>query len=379
MKEFGPAAQKKLSAARVLVVGVGGLGCPALQYLAAAGVGTIGIVDFDVVEISNLQRQTIYGEADVGRPKAETSAEFLRKFNPEIEVNQYHLKLAPKNTWDIFNKYDIVLDGTDNFSTRYLVNDACVLLDKPLVYGAVLRFEGQIGVFNFTTKHDGYKANYRDLFPTPPALSTVPSCNEAGVIGVLPGIIGTMQAAEVIKIISGIGEPLANKLLSYNVLNHSMYEFRISPAEKRPTSFPKNRTEFESFDYNWFCGIKSDCPEISDRDFDKLRTHEEVTIVDVREFGELPAIEDFPFIQIPLSQFANSVDKIPAGKTTVIVCQSGKRSMVATRMLKEKFPERKVFSLTGGVTGWKAYRLNKSPLSNQNRMYENDEETQRIY
>lgn len=379
LKEFGHAAQEKLSAAKVIVVGAGGLGCPAMQYLAAAGVGTIGIVDFDVVEISNLQRQTIYSVADIGKSKAERTAEILSRFNPDLRIHAYNFKLDSRNAWNIINEYDVVLDGTDNFSTRYLVNDACVLLGKPLVYGAVLRFEGQVGVFNFAGKHDSYKTNYRDLFPKPPLPETVPSCNEAGVIGVLPGIIGTMQAGEVIKIITGIGESLANKIITYNLLSNSMNEFGILPAENKQVSIPNSRSEFENFDYDWFCGIKNNCPEISANDFDSLITTEEVTIVDVREFGELPVIDDFPFIQIPLSQFADSVDKIPAGQTTVIVCQSGKRSMVATRMLKENFPERKIFSLTGGVAGWKAYLLNKVLPPNQNRNYENDEETQRVY
>lgn len=379
LKEFGTASQATLAAAKVLVVGAGGLGCPALQYLAAAGVGTIGIVDFDVVDLSNLQRQTLYSEEDVGKGKVERAAEILRKLNSEIQVKTYYVRLDSKNAWNIIDEYDIVLDGTDNFSTRYLVNDACVLLDKPLVYGAVLRFEGQVGVFNFSVRHGGYKINYRDLFPVPPAPSTVPSCNEAGVIGVLPGIIGTMQAAEVIKLITGIGEPLSNKVLSYNMLTNRFYEVEITTANSDNNSFPKERSEFECFNYDWFCGVKDESFEISVDDFDTLKKRNTISIVDVREFGELPVAEGFSCIQIPLSQLKKSTEEFPVADTSVIFCQSGKRSLVAVELLKEKFPQQNILSLRGGIEAWKKYQLNPTTQIEALPEKEIHEDTQGIY
>ena len=352
LKELGTAGQNKLFRAKVLVVGAGGLGCPALQYLAAAGVGTIGIVDFDFVELSNLQRQTLYSVEDIGKSKAVIAAGKLSLHNPDVQFQIHDLKLDSKNALGFFNEYDIVLDGTDNFSTRYLINDACVLLDKPLVYGAVLRFEGQVGVFNFPDKNN-CKTNYRDLFPKPPVPGTVPSCNEAGVLGVLPGIIGTLQAAETIKLITGIGEPLCNKILSYNLLNNLFYEFNISPVENKTESYPKNETEFVNFDYDWFCGVVHDPIEISVKEFDSLRNQEVINIIDVREEGELPVVNEFSFTQIPLSRFDVSSAEPFVQKSIVVFCQSGKRSLKAAKMIKEKFSGCKVFSLEGGIEAWK--------------------------
>jgi len=357
LKEFGKEGQEKLLKAKVLVVGAGGLGCPALQYLAAAGVGSIGIVDFDIVELSNLQRQTLYNVTDIGKPKAALAAEKLRLFNPDIQFHVHEVKLDSKNAWELISEYDIVLDGTDNFATRYLVNDACVLLSKRLVYGAILRFEGQVGIFNFSGRHHHYKTNYRDLFPKPPLPSTVPSCNEAGVLGVLPGIIGIMQAAEVIKIITGIGEPLCNKILSYNVLNNSFYEFNISPAKNTDAFFPKSKSEFENFDYEWYCGAKQEPLEITIGDFEQLRANEEITIIDVRETGELPSVNEFSFIQIPLSRFEKAIEKHLTKNRTVIFCQSGKRSLAAAKMMKKRFQECNVYSLKGGIEEWKKRQL----------------------
>src|SRR5687767_8417729 len=212
LQNFGMANQLKLKNAKVLVVGAGGLGCPALLYLTAAGVGTIGIADFDSIDISNLQRQVLYTTSDVGKKKAEVAARRLRELNPLISFQLHTQQIKATNALGIIASYDVVLDGTDNFPTRYLLNDACVLLNKPLVYGSILRFEGQVAVFNYPISKS-YSANYRDLFPEPPPPEVVPDCEQAGVLGVLPGIIGSMQANEVIKIVTGIGEPLAGKLL----------------------------------------------------------------------------------------------------------------------------------------------------------------------
>lgn len=364
LKELGITGQDKLFQSKVLVVGAGGLGCPALQYLAAAGVGTIGIIDFDIVELSNLQRQTLYSFEDIGKPKAIKAAEKLKIFNPDIQFHIHNLKIEPKNALELIGDYDLVLDGTDNFATRYLINDACVLLNKPLVYGAILRFEGQVGVFNLPDKHN-HKTDYRDLFPNPPLPSTVPSCNEAGVLGVLPGIIGTLQAAEAIKIFTGIGEPLCNKILSYNVLSNLFYEFNISPSKNKKNSYPKDKPDFINFDYEWYCGARYEPLEITAGDFELLRKTEEITIMDVREPGELPEVDEFSFIQIPLSRFEETIAEHLIKNKTVIFCLSGKRSLTAAKILKEKFPDAEVYSLKGGIEEWKRHQLKKIVEKNQ--------------
>lgn len=353
LKEFGTIAQDKLSGSAVLVIGAGGLGCPALQYLTAAGVGRIGIIDFDIIELTNLQRQTLYTVADIGRPKSVTAAEKLKLFNPEIHFSVYQEKLGTGNALEIIEGYDVVIDGSDNFPTRYLVNDACVLLGKPLVYGAVLRFEGQTGVFNLPDNVMGKSVNYRDLFPQPPEPSTVPSCNEAGVLGILPGIIGTMQAAEAIKIITGIGKPLSNTIVSYNLLNNAYYEFAVSPAKENDIACPKTMPEFENFNYDWFCGNIHHAAEISPATFDAMRANEKINIIDVREAGELPVINEFPFTQIPLSRFGESMQDISIKDKIVLICKTGKRSLSALKLLIEKFPECQAYSLKGGIEAWK--------------------------
>jgi len=220
LKDFGEAGQQKLLQAKVLVIGAGGLGCPALQYLTAAGIGTIGIVDDDVVTLSNLHRQILYSTSDIGFLKAEKAAEKLRQLNPEISIIVYSERLTTQNALSIMKAYDVIIDGTDNFSTRYMINDACVLLQKPLVYGAVSQYEGQVAIFNYKKENLYEGVNYRDLFPYPPKDTEVLNCAEAGVLGILPGIIGTMQANETIKLITGIGKPLINRMLTFNALNN---------------------------------------------------------------------------------------------------------------------------------------------------------------
>lgn len=351
LKELGTKGQDRLFQARVLVIGAGGLGCPALQYLAAAGVGTIGIVDFDIIQLSNLQRQTLYNIEDIGKSKAVIAAEKLSAFNPDIQFLVHNIQLTTKDALELLEMYDVIMDGTDNFPTRYMVNDACILLNKPLVYGAILRYEGQVGVFNLADKSNA-KANYRDLFPKPPIPSTVPSCSEAGVLGMLPGIIGTLQASEVIKIITGIGEPLCNKVLSYNILNNVFYEFDIPPAQNIKTHYPKNKLEFEDFDYEWLCGTPHKHFEITVNDFEDLRKSNGITIMDVREIGELPVVEEFPYIHLPFSAFMEKITDYRPNNKTVIFCQTGKRSLAAAQILKEKFPDDEVYSLEGGIQEW---------------------------
>lgn len=349
LKEFGEEAQEKLLNAKVMVAGAGGLGCPALLYLAAAGAGTIGIADFDVADISNLQRQTLYGIDDIGKSKAESAAKKLKAFNPEIEIRIYDVKLDNQNALKIISEYDVIIDCTDNFQTRYLINDACVILDKPLVYGAVMGFEGQAAVFIFRDKKTGIRTNYRDLFPNPPDDGSVISCNEAGVLGVVPGIIGTMQAAEAIKIITGIGKVLCNTVISYNVLSNRFEKFTVSPAENIESLIPKSQSEFSKYNYERFCGIKKSENEISVEDFYDLLVKENVRVIDIREENEMPLLSKFKSEKIPMTVFEKNISLLNSDETIVLICQTGKRSSAAVEILKKKDSLCKAYSLSGGI------------------------------
>lgn len=360
LTEFGEVAQQKLLQAKVLVIGAGGLGCPALQYLAAAGVGTIGIVDYDVVDLSNLQRQILYTVDDIGKSKAKTAVGKLKLLNPEIHYVSYPLKFTKGNALQVVSDYDVVIDGTDNFSTRYLVNDACVLLKKPLIYGAVLRFEGQVGVFNFAVNESDQKTNYRDLFPMPPDANATVSCNEAGVLGVVTGIIGTMQATEAIKIITGVGKPLCNKIMSYHVFNNTFYEIEISPNKKARALIPKTAVDFLNFDYEWFCGLHPSANEITVEAFDDLLARKKINIFDVREKMELPAVDEFVFTQITQHDLEENMATLFTEDTIVVFCQTGKRSLKAVEMLKEKMAGHNIVSLAGGIVAWKKHHQKAS-------------------
>ncbi|MDO8366075.1 MAG: HesA/MoeB/ThiF family protein [Saprospiraceae bacterium] len=353
LKEIGEQGQRLLSQASVLVVGAGGLGCPALQYLAAAGIGRIGIVDFDVVEVSNLHRQILYTLEDVGVLKVEIAAKRVKTLNPEVQVEIFSEKMDTKNALSIIERFDVVLDGSDNFPTRYLINDACVLLDKPLVYGSVFRFEGQVSVFNLLDH--GLKTNYRDLFPEPPNPADVVDCNEAGVVGVLPGIIGTMQANEAIKIITGAGSPLANRLFCYNALNNSVYELEISPLPDAQKQLPKTPEAFMKMNYEWFCKMISD--EFTDIDgpaFDQLRQTKTPIIIDVRNLDEWPKVTEFEHLRIPLAELEQNLDKLDPSRPLVIFCQTGVRSITAARLITEKLSACSVYNLKGGIIQWKS-------------------------
>jgi molybdopterin/thiamine biosynthesis adenylyltransferase/rhodanese-related sulfurtransferase len=356
LKEIGQMGQDKIAQAKVLVVGAGGLGCPALLYLAAAGVGTIGIVDFDVVEMSNLQRQILYTVDDIGKSKAFTAAKKIEALNPEIKISVYNFQITNKNAFKILENYDVIIDGSDNFATRYLINDACVLLNKPLIYGAVLRFEGQIGVFNLADKKTKIKTNYRDLFPKSPDLDSAISCNDVGVLGVIPGIIGTMQATEALKIITGVGKPLANKIISYNALENSFYDFEICSNKNQIVDFPKSKIAFLDFNYDWFCAPNLDIDTLSTKEFDILRKQEKISIIDVREKEELPMVDEFAFTLIPLSEFEKRVSTISTENKIVVFCKSGQRSAKAIQILKEKFPDCNAYNLAGGIENWKNSR-----------------------
>lgn len=348
LKELGESGQQKLFAAKVLVVGAGGLGCPILQYLVAAGVGNIGIVDDDTVAIHNLHRQPLYGPGDVGSSKAVVAAVVLKKQNPDVAIQVFNERLTTENAERIINAFDIIVDGTDNFATRYLINDACILLGKPLVFGAVLQFEGQVAVFD--AKNHG--ASYRDLFPEPPKDDEVPNCADAGVIGVLPGIIGTMMACETVKWIAGIGKPLTGQMLTFNALENRFYSFNITPHPAGRERVPSNLENFRKTDYAWLCAPVVSVPEIAVEEFEKLLNTDNLDIIDVREVGELPEVRTFKHRHRPLKQLAG-LEPLHGKDTVVVFCQSGNRSRQAvTQLISTWGNDKKIFSLKGGIQAW---------------------------
>jgi len=352
LKEFGMAGQQKLTAAKVLVIGAGGLGCPALQYLVAAGIGTIGIVDDDVVSLSNLHRQVLYTVQDIGKPKSIKAKEKLQQLNPEISIIAYNERLTTKNALTIIGSFDIIIDGTDNFASRYLINDACVLMNKPLVFGAVSQFEGQLAIFNYQGNDESTPVNYRDLFPVPPKDDEVLNCAEAGVLGVLPGIIGTMMASETIKLITGIGKPLIDSLLTYNALNNQVFQVALSSNPATTLLLPKDEEAFKEMDYVFLCSASFLPFEIDVDSFNNLIATSKVDIIDVRESGELPKIKEFNYMQIPLSIFVENIPLIE-NETVILFCQSGKRSKQAAQSLIERMgTSKKIFSLKGGIINW---------------------------
>ena len=288
--EFGEEAQKKLKAAKVLIIGSGGLGSPALLYLTAAGVGTIGIVDFDVVDDSNLQRQVLFDIHEIGKPKVEAAKRRLEALNPHTRFILHNTHINSGNALDIIKDYDVVADGTDNFPTRYLVNDATLLLDKPNVYGSIFQFDGQVSVFNYVNSKGERGPNYRDLYPTPPPPGLVPSCAEGGVLGVLPGIIGSLQALEVIKIITGVGEPLSGRFYTFDALNFESRTFRINRRDDNPVN-GKNPSIHELIDYEQFCGMRAveekPVKEITVKDLYNWQVSgKKFKLIDVREPSE---------------------------------------------------------------------------------------------
>jgi molybdopterin/thiamine biosynthesis adenylyltransferase/rhodanese-related sulfurtransferase len=353
LKEFGEPGQQKLLQAKVLVIGAGGLGCPVLQYLAAAGVGTIGIVDDDAVALNNLHRQVLYSVNDIGLLKAERAASVLQRLNPEINIIPFIQRLTVENALEIMQSFDIIIDGTDNFATRYMINDACVLLNKPLVYGAISQFEGQAAIFNYRQKNNDMPVNYRDIFPQPPKDDEILNCAEAGVLGVLPGIIGTMMANETIKLITGIGKPLINRLLTYNALNNQLYDFELIAREETRSLIPANEILFKQMAYEWLCSSSLESFEIDGAAFDDLLENETIDVIDVREPDETPVINEFHHQKIPLKQITEPMPEVKAD-TVVVFCQSGKRSKQAVILLSGIFgTTKKIYSLKGGIENWK--------------------------
>ncbi|MCS7088339.1 MAG: molybdopterin-synthase adenylyltransferase MoeB [Thermoflexales bacterium] len=357
LPEIGIEGQRKLKQARVLIVGVGGLGSPAALYLAAAGVGRLGLVDFDVVDESNLQRQVLYGQRNVGKPKLQSAAERLRDLNPHVEIITYETPLTSANALDIMREYDVVLDGADNFPTRYLVNDACVLLGKPNVHGSIFRFDGQASVF--------WAARgpcYRCVFPEPPPPGLVPSCAEGGVLGVLPGVIGVIQATEAVKIITGIGEPLIGRLLLYDALEMSFRELKLRKDPNCPIC-GANPTITALIDYEAFCGVPAHTspppkavPEITVQEL-KQRLDEglertNTLLLDVREPYEW-AIARLPGARlIPKDKVKEHLHELSQADEILVYCRSGARSADVVRFLIEDIGFRKVRNVKGGLLAW---------------------------
>jgi molybdopterin/thiamine biosynthesis adenylyltransferase/rhodanese-related sulfurtransferase len=349
MPEVTADGQRRLKAARVLCIGAGGLGSPAALYLAAAGVGTIGIVDFDDVDLSNLQRQILHGTKDIGRSKLESARDRLRDINPEIEIELHECRFSSENASQLVAQYDIVVDGSDNFPTRYLSNDVCVFERKPNVYGSVFRFEGQTTVF---APHLGGPC-YRCLFPEPPPPDSVPNCAQAGVLGVLPGIIGMLQAVETIKLIVGIGEPLVGRLLHFDALKVKFRELNLRRDPQCPVC-GENPTIFSPINYEQFCGARSEeaIPTMSAQELRrKMDTREPFELIDVREPFEYEIARIDGAKLIPLGEITERVDELQRDRPIVVHCHSGQRSAQAVRLLQQRdFAD--VYNLEGGIDAW---------------------------
>ncbi len=353
MPEVALDGQKKLKQARVLTIGAGGLGAPLAMYLAAAGVGTIGVVDFDVVDESNLQRQIIHGTSDVGRPKLESARDTIEDINPNVKVETFGEALTSENALEIFRNFDVIVDGTDNFPTRYLVNDACVLTGKPNVYGSIFRFEGQASVF---WAEEG--PCYRCLYPEPPPPGLVPSCAEGGVLGILPGAIGVIQATETVKLILGIGEPLIGRLLLYDALSMRFREMKLRKDPNCPIC-GENPTVTELIDYQEFCGIpqanaaaqENEVPEITVRELkEKLNRGEDVFVLDVREPHEYE-VANIGAPLIPLNELPERMHELNQNDEIAIHCKTGGRSAKAVKLLQDAGFQN-VYNVKGGITAW---------------------------
>jgi adenylyltransferase/sulfurtransferase len=353
LPEVGPEGQLKLKNAKVLLVGTGGLGAPMALYLSAAGVGTLGLVDFDVVDRSNLQRQVIHGTGDIGRKKIDSAAASIAEINPNVRVIKHEVALTSENALEILKDYDIVADGTDNFPTRYLVNDACVLLGKPNVYGSIFRFEGQASVF--ATKD---APCYRCLYPEPPPPGLVPSCAEGGVLGILPGVVGLIQATEVVKLILGQGEPLKGRLLLYDALAMRFRELKLRKNPDCPVC-GQHPTVTKLIDYHQFCGVpkQTEVPQVASGDIDpvevkaRLDRGDDFQLIDVREVFEHQICNIPQAKLIPLGELPKRMSEIDPEREVVVHCKMGGRSAKAADLLRAS-GYGKVFNMTGGILAW---------------------------
>ncbi|TAH40413.1 MAG: hypothetical protein EYC69_11425 [Bacteroidetes bacterium] len=357
LDSFGEDGQVKLKQAAVLVVGAGGLACPAMTYLVAAGIGHIGIMDDDTVERSNLQRQTLYSTNDIGRKKVNAAAGRLRALNPNVRVSEYDFVLSTENALDLIAQFDIVIDGTDNLAARYLINDACALLKKPWVYGSVYKFEGQVALFNFPLSDNLRSADYRSLFPEPPPASSLATCNEVGVVGVVPGLIGLLQATECIKYLTNETPAINSKLICFDALNLSFESFELLSNSSDKGSRPLTATEFHQKDYMEYCQSKTDgsC-EINTEQFESIIKDRDFEIIDIREAHEFSTFSVFktrhlPYSSINIEQFrSNGHNKI------VFICRRGIRSKLLIEKLKSENVNGVFFSLIDGAEGWNRLR-----------------------
>jgi sulfur-carrier protein adenylyltransferase/sulfurtransferase len=354
MPEVGMEGQKRLKAASILLIGAGGLGSPLGLYLAAAGVGRIGLVDFDVVDFSNLQRQILHGTTDVGRPKLHSARDRLQAINPEVKLDLYETRLTSANAFQIFEPYDIIIDGTDNFQTRYLVNDACVLLKKPNVYGSIFRFDGQASVFAPPAG-----PCYRCLYPEPPPPGEVPSCAEGGVLGILPGLVGCIQATEAVKLILGKGSPLIGRLLLYDALQMSFQEFKVRRNPKCPMCGDRP-TITQLIDYDQFCGVRGqEAPAVTSNQAEitveelkqRLDRGDKVFILDVRNPEEFQICRIAGSTLLPLPELAQRVGELSKTQEMVVHCKSGMRSAKAIAFLRQQGFQ-KLANLKGGILAW---------------------------
>lgn len=345
LADFGPQTQDKLRKAKVLVVGAGGLGCPVLQYLACAGVGNLGIVDGDSVDVSNLHRQVLFGIGDLGVKKAVAAAERLTLSNPFIQIKPHAVFLSFDNAKEIINDYDLVVDCTDNYQARFLINDFCVQLDKPIVSGSIYRFEGQVSVFNYQNG-----PTYRCLFPDFPTTESSTNCSEAGVIGILPGMIGLCQANEVIKIITGIGEILSGSVLVMNAMTNTFFSFSLQRDEEIYNNTVNNSLKAD--DYSGKCELNSEgetFKDIEPEEIEDLFEKSDLVLIDVRELNELPRLYGNNLINLPLSVLEENVKNLPLDKDFLIACKSGMRSKKAINILRSEHGLKNLYNLKNGI------------------------------
>jgi len=354
LDEIGTAGQEKLKQAKVLVIGAGGLGCPVLQYLTAAGVGSIGIVDFDVVEESNLQRQVLFNSNLIGRNKAHAAKEQLEKLNPFVKLIPYPIKLDYSNALSLFEQYNLIVDATDNFESRYLISDAALLSNKPIVFGAIHKFEGQVTVFN----HNG-GPTYRCLFPKHPKAASIPNCNEVGVVGVLPGIVGTYQANEVLKVLLRIGETLSGKLMLINTLSNSTSTIGINRNEQEIEKVLAQKNLSDQYALSSETSIE----EISVAELKKrINQGEYFDFLDVREVHEQPKIEKLSGINLPIQKLKVNNNKILTNNTLISYCQTGIRSKKAIKYLQEEKGFTNILNLQGGIQAWLQYETQEEQM-----------------
>ncbi|WP_419867993.1 ThiF family adenylyltransferase [Chryseobacterium sp. CT-SW4] len=345
LPDFGISAQERLGSSSVLIIGAGGLGCPVLQLLAASGIGKMGIVDFDAVELHNLHRQFLFEEGDVGEPKVFAAEKHLKKMNSQSEIRTFYQRIDARNAIELIENYNVVVDCTDNFSTRYILNDVCYILNKPLVYGSIFRYEGQVAVFNVLK--DDMITSYRDLFPVPPQPDEIPSCNEAGVLPTLSSMIGTMQANEVIKLLTGSEDVLVHKLLVFNSKNYQ--SMIIDFKENKDKVCPETWEEFQNFDYGESCSTDLPKEIISSGELEDFLKMENSVLIDVREEDELPELTLFKAVKIPLGTLKENRESLKAYNGICFICASGIRSKKALEIARSYFPEKNITHYSPGV------------------------------